>query len=288
MCKKVLVLMSTYNAEKYLVEQIQSLREQINVQVDILCRDDGSTDNTISLLKNLGIDFYQGKNLGPAGSFMDLVEKCSTDYDFYAFCDQDDYWYPDKLRIATDFLSDNLNCPQLYYSAVNVTDENLNVQYKSFKKMPDTFCEIAFSCGVMQGCTQVFNKTLLLILKKHKPRNFAMHDYYLTLVCKFVGGQFIADKNPQISYRQHHSNTLGIKAKRKAIFVKQYSQTIKEVEFYNEICKLSDKDRKFINEINSYLNNGSGNISLIYDAMKTNYSLKWKITLLKNLALKRF
>lgn len=71
---RVLILMSTYNAEKYLVEQIKSLREQRNVCVSILCRDDGSTDNTIHILKSLGIDYYTGGNLGPARSFMDLVE----------------------------------------------------------------------------------------------------------------------------------------------------------------------------------------------------------------------
>ena len=77
MQNRVLILMSTYNAEKYLVEQIKSLREQRNVCVSILCRDDGSTDNTIHILKSLGIDYYTGGNLGPARSFMDLVEKCS-------------------------------------------------------------------------------------------------------------------------------------------------------------------------------------------------------------------
>lgn len=86
MQNRVLILMSTYNAEKYLVEQIKSLREQRNVCVSILCRDDGSTDNTIHILKSLGIDYYTGGNLGPARSFMDLVEKCSETYEYYAFC----------------------------------------------------------------------------------------------------------------------------------------------------------------------------------------------------------
>ena len=123
MQNRVLILMSTYNAEKYLVEQIKSLREQRNVCVSILCRDDGSTDNTIHILKSLGIDYYTGGNLGPARSFMDLVEKCSETYEYYAFCDQDDYWYPDKLKTAIEYIDNEKESPVLYYSAVNVTDE---------------------------------------------------------------------------------------------------------------------------------------------------------------------
>lgn len=288
MQKKILVLMSTYNAEKYLAEQIKSLKEQRNICLDILCRDDGSTDNTIHILTSLGINFYTGNNIGPAKSFMDLIEKCSDSYDYYAFCDQDDYWYPDKLKVATDHLGAEQRRPMLYYSAVDVTNENLELLYKSFKNIPSSLSEIAFSCGIMQGCTQVFNKQLLLQLKRHKPNSIAMHDYYITLVCKFLNGKFIADNNPQIAYRQHGSNTLGITARKKAQFYQQYSHTIKEAEFYRDNYQLSDEDQKFINTLDKYLLNGSSRIKLMVAAIKTSYSLKWKKTLVKNILLRKF
>lgn len=288
MTKRVLVLMSTYNAEKFLIKQIESIKAQVGVEVDIFCRDDGSTDNTILLLKSHAIEFYQGENLGPANSFMNLIEKCPNDYDFYAFCDQDDYWYPEKLKNATERLSEDLKLPQLYYSAVNVTDENLNILYRSFKMIPDSFSELVFSCGIMQGCTQVFNKELLMVLREHKARDIAMHDYYITMLCKYVGGKIIADSEPQISYRQHATNTLGIKAKHKARFTNQYSKTVGFISVYNEMCRLPHNEIEFIDEMVAYSKKHRAGLSLISEALKTHYTMKWKITLIKNLFLGRF
>ena len=93
--KKVLILMATYNGAKYLDEQIQSLIEQKNVQVDILVRDDGSTDNTIEVLNKWKeqnkLEWYKGKHLNVQFGFYDLMERARTrDVDYLAFCDQDD------------------------------------------------------------------------------------------------------------------------------------------------------------------------------------------------------
>ena len=98
--KKVCVLMSTYNGEKYLKEQIDSILKQKGVKVNLLVRDDGSTDNTLSLLeeyKKKGLlDYCCGSNMKPARSFMELLS-IAPDSDYYAFSDQDDYWEHDKL-----------------------------------------------------------------------------------------------------------------------------------------------------------------------------------------------
>ena len=97
---KVLVLMSTYNGEKYLREQIDSILGQRGVEVSLLVRDDGSTDATLTTLdeyKESGrLDYYCGNNLGPARSFMHLLQNAPAS-DFYAFSDQDDKWMDDKL-----------------------------------------------------------------------------------------------------------------------------------------------------------------------------------------------
>ena len=115
-----------------------------------------------------------------------------------------------------------------------------------------------------------------------------MHDFYITLVCKFIGGKFVMDSTPQISYRQHSANTLGITAKKRASFYQQYSYTIKDAEFYKDSSTLSDEDEKFVDAINNYLADGSSRIDLINIVIKTTFSLKWKLTLVKNLLLKRF
>ena len=96
------------------------------------------------------------------------------------------------------------------------------------------------------------------------------------------------DSTPQISYRQHSANTLGITAKKRASFYQQYSYTIKDAEFYKDSSTLSDEDEKFVDAINNYLADGSSRIDLINIVIKTTFSLKWKLTLVKNLLLKRF
>lgn len=137
-------------------------------------------------------------------------------------------------------------------------------------------------------CPNIDNRQLLLQLKRHKPNSIAMHDFYITLVCKFIGGKFVMDSTPQISYRQHSANTLGITAKKRASFYQQYSYTIKDAEFYKDSSTLSDEDEKFVDAINNYLADGSSRIDLINIVIKTTFSLKWKLTLVKNLLLKRF
>ena len=102
---KVQVLMSTYNGEKYVEEQINSITEnQIeNVEVSLLVRDDGSRDRTLEVLNVLKakepiqIEVMQGKNLGVTRSFLQLI-KNAPEADLYFFADQDDRWIKDKSR----------------------------------------------------------------------------------------------------------------------------------------------------------------------------------------------
>ena len=130
-CKKeICVLLSTYNGEKYLREQLDSLVCQENVELKILIRDDGSKDSTLQILKEYSkkdarITYFVGNNVGPAQSFFDLIIK-SPDADYYAFCDQDDVWDKDKLEIAVGFLEKEDNSkPNMYYSNLRIVDQNL-------------------------------------------------------------------------------------------------------------------------------------------------------------------
>ncbi|MBQ4399872.1 MAG: glycosyltransferase, partial [Alphaproteobacteria bacterium] len=103
----VLVLMSTYNGEKYLKTQLDSILAQQGVNVQILVRDDGSSDGTLPILQAYAaqgkLTYYTGPNLKPAKSFMDLIYN-APQADFYAFADQDDYWLPEKLICAVNKL----------------------------------------------------------------------------------------------------------------------------------------------------------------------------------------
>ena len=125
----VCVLMSTYNGEKYLQEQLDSIINQVGVNVRILVRDDGSTDSTTDILNNYKregyLDWYSGTNLKSARSFMDLVNR-APESEYYAFSDQDDYWLPTKLQVAVNVLkSADSRKSALYYSRTTLVDENL-------------------------------------------------------------------------------------------------------------------------------------------------------------------
>ena len=128
---KVCVMMSTYNGEKYLEEQIMSILDQ-DIQVHLYIRDDGSQDGTKGILKkymnkeNIFIRF--SNNLGPQKSFINLIEWVGMGYDYYFFADQDDKWKPRKIKTAINFLTQNsysLPKSKLYFSNVIMTDNKL-------------------------------------------------------------------------------------------------------------------------------------------------------------------
>lgn len=211
---KVQVLLSTYNGEKYIKEQIESILEQEEVQISLLIRDDGSCDKTVEIVEKLikenkNITFYQGRNIGPARSFMDLVTK-SGEFDYYAFADQDDVWKSKKLISAIHMLKNKKDTPSLYMSALEIVDENLNLV--EIKKVSGNFClEGELIKNFATGCTQVFNKKLCDIIKSYNPSYLIMHDSWITRVCYAIGGNVIIDENAYIQYRQHVNNVLGYK-----------------------------------------------------------------------------
>ena len=122
MKRKVTILMSTYNGEDFLEEQLQSLLSQQDVETHILVRDDGSTDRTRDILdhwQDAGkLTWYGGDNLGWAMSFMHLLIHAQPDADYYAFCDQDDIWLPDKLSRAVSMIEQQEQECVLYCSNV--------------------------------------------------------------------------------------------------------------------------------------------------------------------------
>lgn len=212
--KKIQVLMSTYNGEKYLKEQIESILNQENVEISLLIRDDGSTDETLNILEHLAkenknIHYYASQNIGVARSFMELVNK-SNEADYYAFADQDDVWKPKKLISAIKKLESNIETPSLYISALEVVDEELNTI--EIKKVSGNNCfEGEMAKNFATGCTMVFNKKLCDIIKMYNPEYLIMHDSWITRVCYAIGGNVVVDRNTYIKYRQHGNNVVGYK-----------------------------------------------------------------------------
>lgn len=232
----VLVLMSVYNGERYIEEQLDSLFKQENVNIKLNVRDDGSSDNTLSILnryKNEGynINICTGENLKPAKSFLWLVNNSDVEcFDYFAYCDQDDFWLPEKLESAINRIGDNDSKPILYYCAAKVTDEKLNnkgLLFTDYRHTSSLIDSIATG-SLVPGCTMVFNKKLMQLLRSFVPEKLTMHDTWTHLLCLSCGGEVIADPVPHILYRQHEANVLG--TRKKTLF-----QRIKSIMSLNNI-----------------------------------------------------
>ncbi|MCD8216269.1 MAG: glycosyltransferase family 2 protein [Clostridiales bacterium] len=215
---KVLVLLSAYNGEKFIHEQIDSVLNQEGVRVSLLVRDDGSTDKTKEILSSYGdkISFYSGKNIGVRASFFDLILKAGS-ADFYAFCDQDDFWLPDKLKSACEMMGLSVR-PSLYFSNLYTADENLKIMSQTSLKPKLTF-GTAMAENPATGCTMVFNRALYEIIKKTpNPAEISMHDTWIYRLALMIGACVFFDKTPHMLYRQHSSNLIGSRS----IFAKIY------------------------------------------------------------------
>ena len=267
---RILILLSTYNGERYLHQQLVSVLEQNEVDVTILIRDDGSSDRTISeILKlqenNSHIHLHKGGNCGSACSFMELVYEVAqnySDYDNYAFCDQDDIWFPDKLHAAIEKLKEmDRRKPCLYLGSYQMVDSNLN-KIPTSRITPSLDIVSAFVSNPATGCTMVFNKNLLEAVASKRPDYIVMHDYWMYLVCLAIGGEVCYDQTPYMLYRQHDHNVIGGK---KDAFMKRWLTRFRKLfrkgdcfksrmatqllTCYNE--RLVSKDKEFLTQVST-------------------------------------
>lgn len=215
----VLVLMSVYNGEKYLRQQLDSILIQDYTPLSVLVRDDGSTDGSVSVLKQYAeayenVKWYAASNCGAWKSFMDLVQNAGTDYDYYAFADQDDVWLSNKILVAAGKLQDmeseeGKEIPLLYSSNITPVNENLEIMNTGIDLTNyQTSFGSALVQGITSGLTCVFNKAALLKMREAKPEFMIMHDWWLYLVASCYGKVYY-DSNSYVLYRQHRDNVCG-------------------------------------------------------------------------------
>lgn len=224
---KVCVLLSTYNGGKYLENQLQSIYNQKNADIDILVRDDGSTDNTHEILEDWThkgrLKWSTGNNLGWAMSFMTLLIT-SPDYDYYAFCDQDDIWQEDKIDSAVQVLNQFDDIPCCYFSNLTYWKEGYPLRnvYDNLRFNKHT-CLI--QCPAY-GCTMVFNRRLADIIKKHPPKHVFAHDFWVYQVATLIGRTYY-DKESHILYRQHDNNQEGALKSARETWKRRMSKSLK-------------------------------------------------------------
>lgn len=219
----ICVLLSTYNGEKYLEEQLESLRRQEGVELKILVRDDGSKDTTVDIIKRWQtdyptlMDFVQGENVGYAKSFTLLLQmavKKYPDAEYYALCDQDDVWMPEKLSEAVALLHLKLynksqDIPVCYASNLIIVDAELNIVRYFFREKMTSISKLnGLLNDFCTGCTMVFNKPAIKLYIEHEHKFLKYHDKLLGMICLFMG-ELVYDNRSFIMYRQHGGNQIG-------------------------------------------------------------------------------
>lgn len=259
--EKVTVLLSTYNGGNYLVEQLDSLVAQQGVEVNILVRDDGSTDATQELLDEWqdkgALTWYTSENLGPGKSFMHLLKNTAPG-GYYAFCDQDDVWLPEKLKLTMEKMQSvekaNPGKPVIVHTDMYVVDERLNVVHDSFWRSsglrPDILRTFPYLCvcNSVNGCTIVINSAAReLILEKYVEQELIIHDVISALTVSYYGGIIDYVEAPTVLYRQHSSNVVGAVAyskgrairNRLANIVKVLGRNVKVYKAVNKIGRIN-------------------------------------------------
>lgn len=214
---KIAVIMSTYNGEQYIKEQIDSILSQTGVEVELFIRDDGSNDGTVSIIKEYernqdNIHIEIGTNLGFSQSFMQKLLSIEG-YEFYAFSDQDDFWEKEKLYQGCLKLQEvKAGIPAVYYSNLNVSDENLNVYRTTRLQDREQSLESLIMRRSIAGCTMVFNRCLWQKIFEVGVTEDMLkrgHDSFILSLCYALDGSVLCDANAYIRYRQHTSNTSG-------------------------------------------------------------------------------
>ena len=273
---KVLVLMSTYNGEKYLDEQINSILTQDEVEVYLLIRDDGSKDKTCEVLENYArqfanIQFVKSNNLGFVKSFSELVRlaqyfKPSVDY--YAFSDQDDVWMSHKLKTACDYLSRmDQNNPLLFSSNSLYVDEHMNELGLFHKNKPYRTKENVMIYPTEQGCSMVFNKKAVELYNLHHP-TISWHDRWMCLICNFMG-EMTYCQEPLFYYRLHGNNTLGSEASFLQRFYKDFAVLVKTERDSYSMAK------EFLGFYQNSLSRNDKSIMEVYINYRKNLKKKW-------------
>lgn len=216
---QVVILVSTFNGEPFIREQISSLYEQSHRDIRIIVRDDGSTDETPEILKDYEIEVLpNSQNLGAQASFFSLLQYAvkKTEADYFMFCDQDDVWQRDKVEVTLARLQEleasHGKIPLLVHTDLVVVDQQLNTiapsmwEYEYILPQKNSFSRLLVQ-NTVTGCTTMINRSLAQKCPT-EPTHAIMHDWWFALVASHFGYiDFIS--TPTILYRQHLSNTIG-------------------------------------------------------------------------------
>ena len=220
------IAMATYNGEKYLREQLDSILLQTYSNLEIIIVDDASLDSTLLILNeyqqsHANIKIFPNEiNLGVVKSFEKAIGLCSGEY--VALADQDDVWFPNKIAVLLAEIGDNL----LIHSDDILVDENLQILASSHfawgkQANKSNFFDYLVNVNVT-GCTVMFSRELINLILPFKSHSLP-HDWYLTYYAAYLGRVKLY-LQPLLYYRQHEINVSGARKKTFGQYIKNCSE----------------------------------------------------------------
>jgi glycosyltransferase involved in cell wall biosynthesis len=255
MKSKLAILLATYNSQRFLKEQLDSLFSQTTDNWTLYIRDDGSNDSTLEIINNYKskysniVLFEDSKTgLGAMKSFFTLLENVESDY--YMFCDHDDVWLPNKVELSLQKLIqtelEHPGKPIIVHTDLKVVDGNLELISPSFWQMSAIKPNVIENENVIQvfncvtGCTMIFNnsvKKISLPFVEEAP----MHDWWIALQTLKNGGIIKNIQVATILYRQHGNNEVGARSVTFNYFVNKIKGIRKTVQGHSEHIKFLKK-----------------------------------------------
>lgn len=278
--RDVLVVISTYNGEKHIERQLDSIFDQEQVNVRVLIRDDHSTDNTVAVIKkyqdthkSCSIDLIEGENLGYAKSFWTALKNCANT-DYYAFSDQDDVWKKNKLIRCIESMQYDSNIPQLSYCNMQRSDIFLRkldeqVDVLPTKKLSKKLTLIkTYNYG---AATVINHKARELVCRCWPEVEDLPHDMWVGTLCYWFGKVNYVNEELYYWIRYESSVTgegtknTGIKYRvKKTLQKKSYPNICNALlDSYSDL--LEAKDKEFLETVKNYKINVKDKMKLLLD-----------------------
>jgi len=216
------VCLASYNGEKYIKEQINSILIQIDNEDELIISDDGSTDHTLMILKEFNdvrIKIFQNSGIhGYTHNFENALKQTSGDYIF--FSDQDDVWLPDKIKKIMPYLRDDV----LVFSDAYITNEKLEIMGKisDWRKYKKGYLKNLYK-NIYTGCTCAFTKRIKEYILPFPTTEYIKHDNWIGLLCELKFKVEYLDE-ALILHRRHNDNTSSMtnKSSRTFLFMFKY------------------------------------------------------------------
>ncbi len=200
---KISVCMATYNGEEYIGEQLDSILEQLGENDEVIVSDDNSQDKTIEIIKKINdprIKVFNSHFQSPMFNFENALMKSSGDIIFLS--DQDDIWFPDKIKISLSYLK-KYNC---VISDAVIIDGYGNIINESFYDINNSKPGLLMNLisNAYLGCAMCFDRKILINALPF-PKNVEMHDRWLGLISEVYGKTYFCDEK-LFMYRRHGNN----------------------------------------------------------------------------------